>query len=560
MSGVIRTRPGYEIVEYQQRIGNDSVYGNGSDGNVIVSNTGSPTVCTRDMYYNSLTINVGCTFITNGFRIFVKNTLTNNGTIGASVGYTTPIVDGTVAGQSSSVETYSLSQTSTNPVALSLLNSIEAAITGYFVDNAGTVRQFRGGDKGANGSGATAGGTGGAGAAGTAGTGATAGGAGAAGTAGTGGHAGSGAGGGGTTGLPGHWHYAHGGSGVYYNWHSPNHVATNGNSGGNGTGHGGAAGGAGNAGNAGTNGTAGTAGNAGNPGTAGSNGVGGVGGPVILVVAKTISGSGTIISVGQTGTNGAAGNAGTTGTGATAGGAGANGNIGTGATAGGAGVANPGHAGTAGVAGNGYVHAHDSGFHNYGHAFGSNTNYGTAFDGALNGYGHMRTYGGTPGRPANESNAAHFPQHSHRHQNHGFHWTGATSNRAWPRGAVPANIAHFLIGLGHHYTVVTGSNPNTGHFATSNAHHTAHTHAIAGGTAGAAGNAGVAGNAGNPGNNGARGLAGNPGNTGTNGAAGTAGLAGNAGSSGREGGIIIVTDSWGLGQQLSSSTKVLINS
>ena len=117
MAGVIKYRPGRETVDYTQRIGNDTVYGNGTDGVVVISNTGTPTVLTRDMYYDTLTVNANCTLITNGFRVFVKNTLTNNGTIGATVGYTTAISDGTVAGQSSTVETYSLSQTSTNPVA-----------------------------------------------------------------------------------------------------------------------------------------------------------------------------------------------------------------------------------------------------------------------------------------------------------------------------------------------------------------------------------------------------------------------------------------------------------
>ena len=543
---------------YEQRIGNDSVYGNGSDGNVVVSNTGTPTVITRDMYYNSLTINSSCTFITNGFKVFVKDALTNNGTIGATVGYTTVISDGTVAGQSGGVETYSLSQTSTNPVSLTLLHSLEVAITGYYVDNAGTVRHFRGGDVGPNGTGATSGGAGGAGAAGNAGTGANPGNAGANGADGSGGHGGSGATAGGTTGLPGHWHYAHGGSGVYYNWHSPHHVANNGNAGTNGTGHGGTKGLAGNAGNAGTNGAAGTAGNSGNPGNAGSNGAGGRGGPVVLIVAKTISGSGTIISVGQSGTNGVAGNAGSAGTGANAGNAGADGTNGTGATAGNPGVANSGAAGNAGSGGDTYVHAHDSGFHNYGHPAGSNPNHAVAhaFDGSLNGYGHMRTFGGTAGRPANESNSGHFPRHSHRGSSHAFHYTGAAANRVWPRGSVPANVAHFLIGLGHHHShnYVSGHNPNTFHYANSNASHTAHQHHIAGGTAGAAGNAGVAGNAGNPGTNGPKGLAGNPGN------AGNAGAAGNAGTQGREGGIIIITDTSGLTQALQSSTKIIINS
>lgn len=545
---------------YEQRIGNDSVYGNGSDGVVVISNTGTPTVITRDMYYSSLTVNSGCTFITNGFRVFVKGELINNGTIGASVGFTTPINPGTVAGQASSVATYSLSQTSDNPLPLSVLHDLENAITGYFVDNAGIVRQFSGGDKGADGTGATSGGAGGLGSAGNAGTGANPGGSGAAGNAGSGGHGGSGAGAGGTTGLPGHWHYAHGGSGVFYNWHSPNHVANPGNSGGNGTGHGGAAGNAGNAGNPGTSGAAGAAGNAGTAGNAGSNGVGGVGGPLVLIVARTISGSGTIISVGQNGINGVAGNPGAAGTGATPGNAGAAGNAGTGANPGNAGVANPGHAGNAGNSGDSYVHAHDSGFHNPGNPFGANQNIGHTFDGFVNGHGHMRTFGGTPGRPANESNSAHFPRHAHRGSSHAFHYTGAAANRAWPRGAVPANVAHFLIGLGHHHSFVSGHNPNTGHNATSNVHHTAHQHSVAAGTAGAAGNAGVAGNAGNPGTNGAAGLAGNPGNPGSNGLSGNAGAAGNAGSQGREGGIIIVTDTSGLTQALQTSAKIIINS
>jgi hypothetical protein len=52
-----------------QRIGNDSVYGTGSDGNVVIS---SNTVLFRDMYYNSLTVNLGANLDTNGFKVFVK--------------------------------------------------------------------------------------------------------------------------------------------------------------------------------------------------------------------------------------------------------------------------------------------------------------------------------------------------------------------------------------------------------------------------------------------------------------------------------------------------------
>lgn len=52
--------------------------GNGSDGNVTLA---TDTTLTRDMYYNNLTINAGVTLYPSGWRVFVKNTLLNNGTI-----------------------------------------------------------------------------------------------------------------------------------------------------------------------------------------------------------------------------------------------------------------------------------------------------------------------------------------------------------------------------------------------------------------------------------------------------------------------------------------------
>ena len=55
-----------------------NVFGTGSDGDVTIS---SNTTLTRDMFYNNLTVNSGVTLNTGGYRIFVKGTLTNNGTI-----------------------------------------------------------------------------------------------------------------------------------------------------------------------------------------------------------------------------------------------------------------------------------------------------------------------------------------------------------------------------------------------------------------------------------------------------------------------------------------------
>ena len=52
--------------------------GDGSDGDVVIS---SNTSLTRDMYYDDLTVDVGFILNAAGYRVFVKGTLTNNGTI-----------------------------------------------------------------------------------------------------------------------------------------------------------------------------------------------------------------------------------------------------------------------------------------------------------------------------------------------------------------------------------------------------------------------------------------------------------------------------------------------
>ena len=63
--------------------GYEITFGNGLDGNVTIT---SNTTLTRDMYYNNLTINSGVTLKTNGYKIFVKGTLINNGIIDNSGG------------------------------------------------------------------------------------------------------------------------------------------------------------------------------------------------------------------------------------------------------------------------------------------------------------------------------------------------------------------------------------------------------------------------------------------------------------------------------------------
>ena len=55
-----------------------SLFGDGNDGDVTIS---SNTTLTSDIYYNNLTVNASTTLSTGGFRVFVRGTLTLNGTI-----------------------------------------------------------------------------------------------------------------------------------------------------------------------------------------------------------------------------------------------------------------------------------------------------------------------------------------------------------------------------------------------------------------------------------------------------------------------------------------------
>jgi hypothetical protein len=238
-----------------QRIGNDDVYGTGLDGNVTISVN---TSLSGDMYYNNLTINSGIVLNPNGFRVFVKNTLTVNGTLGIGSGVT--VSPGTVSGTSGIgvVPTFSIGGNAQTSTSLTLantyvLNNIESAIMAADVSNAGTVRPLTGGAGGVSGA------------------------------AGTVTPAGSGGAGG--------------------------------------------AGGAGHlvkpAGQSGADGTAGTPGTPGTTPPAAAAGVGGKGSGVVVVIAKTITGTGSIVANGETGTAGGAsatGSAGSVGTAGSSGG------------------------------------------------------------------------------------------------------------------------------------------------------------------------------------------------------------------------------------------------
>lgn len=137
-----------------QRIGNDSIYGNGGDGNVTIT---SNVTLSRDMYYDNLTINLGGFLNTNGYKVFVKNTFTHNGGIGIPNG--TSVIGGTLKGTANiasntvnslggnaSGTTYTASQ-----VPSGYVQNIENILIGGYVNSSGVFSFFEGGAGGEDG-------------------------------------------------------------------------------------------------------------------------------------------------------------------------------------------------------------------------------------------------------------------------------------------------------------------------------------------------------------------------------------------------------------------------
>ena len=237
-----------------QKTGTDTLFGSGVDGTVVISTT---THITRDMYYENLTVNSGFTLFTNGYKVFVKGTLTNNGVVGmpAGMSQTTSVLAGTVNTRSDSSVTVSDGESLDGSLGFAQVKGLEVILSGVRQMSGGVsrFRSGRRGSQGATGSGGSAGATGASGSANP-------------GSAGSGGNAGYG-----------------------------------------------------NPGSAGAGGTGGSA------GSGGDGGAGGDGGGTVVVVAKTITGSGTFESAGTVGSAGGSGGAGSAGSG---GGSGTSGNAG----------------------------------------------------------------------------------------------------------------------------------------------------------------------------------------------------------------------------------------
>jgi len=251
MTGIVRANK-----QLIQRGGNDSLYGTGLDGNGYINST---VTLTSDMYYNNLEVTSNGILLTNGFKVFVKNTLTLNGHIGVgsvssgTVGESASVVpDGTLAGQATSTISYRLggqggggSFPNVSTLPSYLYKNINNLLGGSYIDSSNT-----GGVKIGGGSAGTTGTTGA------------------------------------TTPAPTTWPNKTGKAGANGGY-APSATTVN------------APGGKGN--------PAADGGANSGPAPGGAGGSGGAGGGVVAVFAKTIVGSGKLFSLGRSGTAGSPG-------------------------------------------------------------------------------------------------------------------------------------------------------------------------------------------------------------------------------------------------------------
>ena len=175
---------------YIQRDGSNKIFGSGVDGTVVIS---SDTILTQDMYYDNLTVNSTKYLMTNGFRVFVKGTLTNNGTIGFISGVTETANAATLSLRSTTNAGDFLGNEVGDTVSFSAMNDFEKLVYGLDIDATNGFKALKGGSTGAVGNAGTsnAGGVGAAGTGPNANTVASPGGKGSTGNPGTGGTAGS---------------------------------------------------------------------------------------------------------------------------------------------------------------------------------------------------------------------------------------------------------------------------------------------------------------------------------------------------------------------------------
>ena len=123
------------------------VFGNGEDGDVTIS---ADTSLSEDMYYNNLTVNSGTNLVTNGFRVFVKETLTNNGTIGLPAAFGGETGIGTLVGRvkdgtSGVPKSYVLGESAGGTqVSAGLLRNLDLVTRGWHIDPTDGFKRIEG--------------------------------------------------------------------------------------------------------------------------------------------------------------------------------------------------------------------------------------------------------------------------------------------------------------------------------------------------------------------------------------------------------------------------------
>ena len=125
--------------------GVDEMFGDGSDGDVTIT-SGQTVYLSNDMYYENLTVQSGAVLFTNGFRIFVNDTLTNNGTIGMPSNLLQTANSSTISGRSDTTKTYRWGEGSSGSTISQA--DLNIAIEGYLVTADGSVHAVAGGDPG----------------------------------------------------------------------------------------------------------------------------------------------------------------------------------------------------------------------------------------------------------------------------------------------------------------------------------------------------------------------------------------------------------------------------
>lgn len=119
------------------------LFGSGIDGDVTISTN---VFLSRDMYYNNLTVNSGYTLFTNGFKVFVKGTLTNNGTIGmpSGVAATTAVMAGSVLTRDDGTGGYNANRALAGNAPASIKRDIDSTLAGVYQDGSSVSRFYIG--------------------------------------------------------------------------------------------------------------------------------------------------------------------------------------------------------------------------------------------------------------------------------------------------------------------------------------------------------------------------------------------------------------------------------